>query len=326
MLRHNSYRTVLTLVVLLLVLSSVAWAQSPQLIQAIPPAEGEPTGLTVEVTGPAEVEVGDTFTVNVVASNIPDPGIFGYQFALNWDDTVVTPVTGTLALHPDFSLEAKVVEGAADLQVAVSRQGDVEDLAGPLTLLTWTFQANVVTDPDATSLTLTDEKFGRKGGLNVPVEAVVNLDVIVREEVVDDGDIMGNVKVEGRAEDNQAGHSVTLDGLSALTDALGDFLFEDVEFGTYDATANSSGFLAAACAGLDHSTDPTTLNDVVLLAGDIVEDGTIDVADAVAIGIAFGSADETADLNADGVVDILDLILMAVNYEQTSAGNPWLCQ
>jgi hypothetical protein len=48
----------------------------------------------------------------------------------------------------------------------------------------------------------------------------------------------------------------------------------------------------------------------------------------VAIGLVFGSTTpgEVADLNADGVVDVLDLVLMGVNFGQTSAGNPWVCQ
>lgn len=330
MKHHNLYGIIIALGILILVFSSVGWAQPPQLAQALPPAQTEPAGLTVEVTGPVSVTVGSTFEVNVVASNIPDPGIFGYQFTLNWDDTVLAPVSGTLTLNSDFSVVAKSEVGATDILVAASREGDVADLTGPLTLLSWTFQANTVTDPDATSLTLNGVKLGRKGGLEVPVEAVIGLDVVVTEGDGggdESGDILGNVTVEGRAADNQAGHTIT-DGasLSTTTAANGDFVLADALFGTYDLTANSPGFLAATCEGVDHSVDPTTLDAVVLLAGDINDDGTIDITDAVAIGLVFGTADEVSDLNDDGQVDILDLILMAVNFGQTSAGNPWACQ
>jgi len=74
----------------------------------------------------------------------------------------------------------------------------------------------------------------------------------------------------------------------------------------------------------------TSLAGVTLLAGDIVDDEAkaIDITDAVAIGSVFGSTapDEVADLNVDGIVDILDLILMSVNFGQTSEANPWICQ
>jgi hypothetical protein len=68
------------------------------------------------------------------------------------------------------------------------------------------------------------------------------------------------------------------------------------------------------------------LAEVTLLAGDIDEDNVIDITDAVAIGVALGSTDVVANLNADGQVDILDLILLAANFGQTSAANPWTCQ
>ncbi len=285
-----------------------------------------PVGFTVEVTGPAEVTVGDTFEVSVVADNIPEPGIFGYQFTLDWDGTVLSPVSGTLNLNSDFSVVAKSLVSTDTLEIAVSRQGAVTDLTGPLTLLTVQVQANAVTDPDTTPLTLADWKFGRKGGVDVPADTIINLDVVV----VDDtgNDIVGTVKVEGRDADNQAGHIVT-DGatLTATTDISGAFTLANVEFGTYSLTADSAGFLAATCENVDHSGGETTLLESTLLAGDIDDSDSIDITDAVAIGNVFGStAGETADLNVDGVVDILDLILMAANYGQSSLDNPWVCQ
>ena len=283
---------------------------------------------TVEVTGPTEASVGDTFEVNIVATNIPDPGIFGYQFKLNWDDTVLEAVSGTLVLNDNFSVVAKSVVDTGLLEVGVSRQGNVEDLTGPLTLLTIEFEAKTVTDPDTTLLSLTDWIFGRKGGIEVPVDVVTNLDILIVEDTTGDV-IAGNVKVEGRDADNQAGHTVT-DGadLEATTDVNGDFSLTNVTFGTYTLIANSPGFLDAPCENVDHNSALTSLTGVTLLAGDIDDSQLIDITDAVAIGSVFGStvSDEVADLNIDGEVDILDLILMAANFGQSSEDNPWLCQ
>ena len=149
-----------------------------------------------------------------------------------------------------------------------------------------------------------------------------------------EGDIAGNVQVESRAADNQAGHTVSAAGtvegpFEVLTESNGDFVISDAPADTYTITANSSGFLAASCADVIHAADAlTSLDSVSLLAGDIDDSGNIDVTDAVAIGSVFGSTTpgEVADLNADGVVDVLDLVLMGVNFGQTSAGNPWVCQ
>jgi hypothetical protein len=325
MKQHKLFRPILTVAVLLIILSMVGWVQAPQAVQAMPPAQEEPTGLTVEIVGPASVQVGDTVDLQVVATNIPDPGIFGYQFVFSWDDTVFSPVSVTT--NPDFSVLAKDNLGTNTYEIAASREGDVSDLTGPITLLTVQVQADAITDPDSALFSLSEVKLGRKGGVEVAVDQVIDLAVVVTDVV--GAEISGNVKVEGRTDDNQAGHTVVDDTvLSTTTDALGDFIFGSVEFGTYNFTADSAGFLAATCSGVIHDTGPTVLNDVVLLAGDIDGSNAIDITDAVAIGMAFGSTDpgEVADLNVDGVVDILDLILMAVNFGQSSDANPWVCQ
>jgi len=332
---HNTFKyhqITLVLIALIFVLGSAGTVQASQPTQSIRPAQEEeveelPDGLTVEITGPTEVLEGDTFLVEVVASNIPEPGIFGYQFQFDWDDTVFTLMEETLTLNPDFPIVARLDVGAATVDVGASREGDVPDLDGPLTLMSVELQANVVTEPDAAPFTLSAVKLGRKGGIDVPVDQVLGLDVVVL--AAQNGGIVGNVQVQGRAVDNQAGHTVE-DGLSlaTATDANGDFLFENVQFGIYTLTANHPGFLAATCTDLIHEAAPTVLENLTLLAGDIDDNGEIDITDAVAIGAVFFSTapDEVANLNADGEVDILDLILMSVNFGQTSAGNPWVCQ
>ena len=335
-MQNKFFRTISTLAVIIVVLSIVGWVQVPQVAQAVPPAQEDPVGLSVEVTGPSSVAVGDTFTVDVVANNIPDPGIYGYQFVLNWDNTVFSPVGVTT--NPDFPILAVTALGDTSYEIAASREGDVPDLTGPLTLVTLEIQANAVTDPESSLLYLNGVKLGRRGGVDVPVDSVVDLEVVVVEDGgggPGDGDIAGNVQVEARAADNQAGHTVsalgTVEGpFEVLTESNGDFVINDAPADTYTVTADRAGFLAASCVDVVHAADAlTSLAGVTLLAGDIVDDGaidTIDIADAVAIGSAFGTPDEVADLNVDGVVDILDLILMSVNFGQTSEANPWICQ
>jgi hypothetical protein len=272
--------------------------------------------------------VGDTFEVKVVVKDIPEPGIFGYQFSLNWDSDVFSPVD--VKASSDFPVQAKAELGETTYEIAASRKGNVGDIIDstePITLLTVEFQADAATDPDSTSLTLSQVKLGRKGGFDVAVETINDLDLVVVD--VTNGDMKGNVKVEGRGDDNQAGHSVVSEGdLSALTETNGDFSLDEAEFGTYDLTAKSPGFLAATCKDIVHESAETPLEGVDLLAGDIDDSGGIDITDAVAIGADFGDASsgKVSDLNIDDEVDILDLILMAANYGQTSEDNPWVCQ
>ena len=57
---------------------------------------------------------------------------------------------------------------------------------------------------------------------------------------------------------------------------------------------------------------------ISLLAGDIDNNNVIDQFDAMTIGMSYNSANPTAaDLNNDGVINVLDLELLAGNYRET---------
>ncbi len=59
------------------------------------------------------------------------------------------------------------------------------------------------------------------------------------------------------------------------------------------------------------------------LAADVNADGQVDIRDLVAVATAFGETGETpADVNADGQVDIRDLVAVATAFGQTSASAP----
>ena len=94
--------------------------------------------------------------------------------------------------------------------------------------------------------------------------------------------------------------------------------------GTYTVTATASGFLLAegsvTIIGGGSSTKPT----VTLLAGDIDGNDVIDQFDALTIGMSYNTATPSeGDLNSDGVINVLDLELLAANYRK-SAPQDWL--
>ena len=147
------------------------------------------------------------------------------------------------------------------------------------------------------------------------------------------GTMGDKIAVEGRAEDNQAGHQVMALDFSGRvftgqTGPRGEFLLEDIPAGSYTLIASSPGFLSATCTPVTHTGGNIRLNEVILLAGDLDNSGEIDMVDVVQLGAAFDQSGpaEGADLNADARVDILDLILLAANHGQTAIANPWLCQ
>jgi hypothetical protein len=90
--------------------------------------------------------------------------------------------------------------------------------------------------------------------------------------------------------------------------------------GTYTAVATAPGFLKAQGSPVITGGSTTTFQTVTLLAGDIDGNNVINQFDALTIGINYNLSTPTAaDLNNDGIINILDMELLAKNYHQSGA-------
>ena len=88
--------------------------------------------------------------------------------------------------------------------------------------------------------------------------------------------------------------------------------------GTYTTVASSSGFLSAQAFVFVIGGETTTLPSIDLPAGDIDGSGVIDQFDAMTIGMNYNAAEPSvADLNNDGIINVLDLEALAGNYRKT---------
>ena len=84
---------------------------------------------------------------------------------------------------------------------------------------------------------------------------------------------------------------------------------------TYTVLARAEGYLPARALIAVSPGSTTTLSTVSLMAGDIDGNFTVDEFDALSIGMNYNTASPSAaDLNADGVINVLDLELLAANY------------
>jgi len=88
--------------------------------------------------------------------------------------------------------------------------------------------------------------------------------------------------------------------------------------GTYTVVASASGFLSAQGSFTVTSNQNSTLPTITLLAGDNDGNNVIDQFDALTIGMSYNmSAPAAADLNNDGIINVLDLELLAQSYRKT---------
>jgi hypothetical protein len=88
--------------------------------------------------------------------------------------------------------------------------------------------------------------------------------------------------------------------------------------GSYTIIATASGFLSAEGSANISGGGNATKPDITLLGGDIDGNNVIDQFDALTIGMSYnGTTPSAADLNNDGVINVLDLELLAANYRET---------
>jgi murein DD-endopeptidase MepM/ murein hydrolase activator NlpD len=87
--------------------------------------------------------------------------------------------------------------------------------------------------------------------------------------------------------------------------------------GVYTITASASGYLKAEGSATITAGGTSTKPTITLWAGDIDGNAVIDQFDALSIGMSYNSSTPPeADLNNDGVINVLDLELLANSYRK----------
>lgn len=156
-----------------------------------------------------------------------------------------------------------------------------------------------------------------KAGNTSSTHITVNVDNSLEFDAVN-----GNVALQHKGE--KEGIIVYLvsgeDSIHTVTDSEGNFSFEVSEPGDYILKAVHKGYLSYVedvCIGGDSHTDI----QATLLAGDLNSDGIIDKDDLlILIQYFFISQDDedwnqNFDFNGDGKVDILDIVITALNID-----------
>ena len=131
----------------------------------------------------------------------------------------------------------------------------------------------------------------------------------------------GQVYLDGRADHSGAQVSVDPGGYSILTDSSGAFTLGPLSSGIYTVDVRMGSYLRAGGRSFEVIAGQTTLlPPVVLLGGDCDSDDNINIMDAGIVSFSFGLSqgqygfDPRADINADSIVDIYDLVMIGNNF------------
>lgn len=282
--------------------------------------------------------VGDPTTINVNFASVTD--LYGYEFKMNYP---VAGFTATGAFVNDWFDTAGAYipwNGTPDggvVKFAASKQapaGMPVSGSGTVAQLTLTATTAGVYD-----ITLSDVLLGDRDGNRIAADVAPNK---VTVEVCGLATVSGKVTLQGRSAPPTGtlpptSGTVTLadagfGAFSATFDATGAFTINNVKVapgGTnYTITAAHGLYLSNQLVQNLTPGATVTLPDTRLKGGDADNSGSIEVNDLGCIGGAFGAAPVTcgvtggSDINADGLVNILDLVLPGGNYGLASS-QPW---
>jgi hypothetical protein len=245
------------------------------------------TGTSLTVTGSAP-----TATPTAAPSETPTPD--GSETATSTPDGSATATatqtpdgSATVTSTPDGSETAtSTPDGSATATATQTPDGSATATATATPTQIATETSTPVGSPTATATSLPDGT----------VTGQVNASKPVTVSLYDDADLL------------VTSVAANVDGTFSLTTPAG----------MYTIRATASGFLTAEGSVTLTGGSTTTMPTTSLLAGDIDGNDVIDQFDALTIGMNYNaSTPAAADLNNDGVINVLDLEILAGNYRET---------
>jgi len=250
--------------------------------------------------------------VNIQIDDIEN--FYGNQLEITYDPTIIEVVDaysfqpGVQIQHGDFLTPDTVIKNIADnatglIKYSTSLQGNKPGIDGSGILAQIAFRGLVSgTSPiSLTSVTLSDPQ-------SVAINVTEKGGQIVVQSIA--YDLSGQLILERRGEDNNSGAEVCIDTSCVTTGDDGSYTINDVPAnGTIEVRRQS--YLSSTHAYSATAGGLVTAPSVTLLGGDINQDGVIDV-----------HWDVRADVTDDDKVDILDMVAVQFNWNETAPG-PW---
>jgi hypothetical protein len=339
-------------------LMAVALLVLPTAMTVSAAGPGDPD-TTITITN-ATLECGEQATSQIlvtVANQATDPEeVRGVEVHLHFDQNLVRVVDDDS--DSGNGVQLKVESGLFDGELRIG-QNLADNEAGtivfavaqsdgtpvfnatnaPIATITWECAGECPEEAVQTEVTVVENTLmSDPDGYPVTADCAVNGSITIPACVVNTGCIEGYVSPQGRYDFSgvyvvavlyAVGSADVVPGrFETYTDASGYFKLEGMGLGTYDVTAEMSGYLDAMAPIVDAipGEECTVLSTTTLWGGNVAPqpdlDDKIDIGDITYIASRFGEPDTPADVNDDGVVDIRDLTVAAANFEMAGP-TPW---
>lgn len=265
----------------------------------------------VIVLNPASIDIGDVSTATVMLNNVPESGYASAEFTCSYDVAFVE--VSNISEAGLFGSDSAVVlngpqDGSFIIAIAGSNGQRAMSSGAAFTFSVLGLQAG--------QTTITCQVRVSTGNSLTTLDPVSVTLTIAEPEGTITGTVLASKPVTVTLYNQDSSVAAT-----TTADENGNFSMTAPP-GSYTIVASALGFLKAQGSPTVTGGGTTVMQTIQLLAGDIDGNDVIDQFDAMTIGFNYGlSTPDAADLNNDGIIDVLDLELLAANYRQAGALN-----
>lgn len=261
------------------------------------------------VLNPASILVGETATGTLFLNNIPEGGYLSAEFTCTYDPALVSisNIVDSGLFGTDSALAVNGPANGTFIFAIAGSNGQKATTDGAV----FSFSVTALAAGEAT---IDCQARVSTGGALTTIESTPITLTITEAE----GTLTGTVNASKPVTVTLYNQDTTVAG-TTTTDENGNFSLS-APAGSYTVIASAPGFLKAQGTPTLTGGATTTMQTISLLAGDIDGNDVIDEFDALTIGINYNLADpDAADLNDDGTINVLDLELLAANYNQSGS-------
>ena len=272
-----------------------------------------------------------TYTVKVNAGNL-----YGAEFDLEFDKSklkLLSITDSNKLAHEEVCKMTLLASAQADGEIHYCGKGKV--LNGTVTLFTLKFQVQpgmlgdaqikfVENSASFASNSTGASNFVYPGNMTDVIVSIYDPNAVTGTKFT----LSGKVLLEAVSDNSRS--VVSLGGTDrGYPDKWGNYTLTDLAPGNYLFTVKKVGYIdlpSTLNKTLVVNAGKTTINTLTLIAGDVDNNEIINLTDALAVANDFGESgndidyvDNRTDINADGTVDLLDLAIVAKNYNKTSS-------
>jgi len=274
-----------------------------------------------------------TYAVKVNAASL-----YGSQFDLEFDETKLNllSITDSNKLVHDAVCPISTL-ASAQTSGLISYCGKGKVLNGTVTLYTLKFQVKPGTLTGDTMLDFVNDSMlfssNSAGASNfVYPGGISDVTVSIYDPASTTFNLGTQILLQGRSDSSNTCMNLGSGIVKCMTDKWGYLTLDNMPSGSYVVRVSKLGYIdlpATLNKTLVVNAGKTKVNLLTLIAGDADNNEVINLADAVAVANDFGHSggaivNPLTDINADGKVDLLDLAIVALNYNKTSSAyNSW---